>query len=440
MQPVIPAGSGRGTGVRFPPDEVRTHLARVLTSSAFRSSKRCARFLEFIVRESLDGRSATLKERTIATEVFDRSPAWDSSDDTIVRVGAREVRKRLAQYYSSPECLQDRIRIELPLGSYAPDFVHIESVQPATAVTVSSQPATVSLAPHPHPEMRSADWHSVVPGGRGMRWALLALVGVAALACWRIYVVQNQTAFDTFWAPFLRSSEPVVVAVAHPLVYRPSTRAYQLNSKRFGPPAPGTELPLKLPPDALNGSDFVPVMDQYLAFGDASAATSIQLLMAAHHRETHVRFGSKVEFADLRDGPSVIIGAFSNRWGFELSRRFRFHFGFDTHWVPAILDSTNAEKSWNIAQEKPDYTSPEDYFLICRVMNSPSGMPVIISAGVAQFGTEAAGRFITDPKLMSDVLRSMRKDWPSRNLEFVMHARVIGNSPAAPDLVASYVW
>jgi hypothetical protein len=41
---------------------------------------------------------------------------------------------------------------------------------------------------------------------------------------------------------------------------------------------------------------------------------------------------------------------------------------------------------------------------------------------------------------MNEILRSVGKDWSNRNLELVLHAKVIGNSPAAPELVSSYVW
>src|SRR6476469_1539777 len=81
--------------------EVRAHLERLLASPAFRSSKRCQRFLAYVVGEALEGKAGSLKERTLAIEVFDRAESFHSADDTIVRVGAREVRKRLAQYYTT---------------------------------------------------------------------------------------------------------------------------------------------------------------------------------------------------------------------------------------------------------------------------------------------------------------------------------------------------
>ena len=79
-------------------------------------------FLEYVCVKSLAGEAGALKERTVAVEVFGRPPHTDLGEDTIVRVGAREVRKRLAQYYVTAEGAVSEIRIDLPCGAYAPDF------------------------------------------------------------------------------------------------------------------------------------------------------------------------------------------------------------------------------------------------------------------------------------------------------------------------------
>src|ERR1035438_1772846 len=78
-------------------EEIRIHLREVLKSPAFQGSKRCQQFLAYVCEKSLGAETVSLKERTIAVEVFGRSPQSDLADDTIVRVGAREVRKRLQQ-------------------------------------------------------------------------------------------------------------------------------------------------------------------------------------------------------------------------------------------------------------------------------------------------------------------------------------------------------
>jgi len=97
-------------------------LQLILRSSSFQGSRRCKQFLEYACEKALEGDTGALKERAIAVQVFGRRPETTLGDDTIVRVGAREVRKRLAQFYVSPEGLSAPVHINLPPGSYVPEF------------------------------------------------------------------------------------------------------------------------------------------------------------------------------------------------------------------------------------------------------------------------------------------------------------------------------
>jgi hypothetical protein len=78
--------------------------------------------------------------------------------------------------------------------------------------------------------------------------------------------------------------------------------------------------------------------------------------------------------------------------------------------------------------------------LICRIRNSVTGGFLIVAAGVKQFGTEAAGRLLTDPVQLSAVLGKLPRGWEDKNLQVVLHARVIGNTPGQPEVEAVHVW
>ncbi len=115
---------------------VQEHLERILASEAFRGSRRSQDFLRWVVHRTLEGQVETVKERNIAVEVFARPEDYNSAEDSFVRVKAGEVRRRLAAYYRSPDPL-DRLRIELPLGSYVPRFEALEplgNVEPSKAI------------------------------------------------------------------------------------------------------------------------------------------------------------------------------------------------------------------------------------------------------------------------------------------------------------------
>ena len=74
-----------------------------------------------MVENTLQGHGDMLKERTIGIEVFGRPTSYDPSDDATVRVKAGEVRKRLGLYYSEHGS-GNPLRIELPSGTYVPEF------------------------------------------------------------------------------------------------------------------------------------------------------------------------------------------------------------------------------------------------------------------------------------------------------------------------------
>jgi hypothetical protein len=78
---------------------VRQCLERILQSSYFRASSRSKQFLRFVVEKKLDGHEGEIKERTIGIELFGRIADFETSGDSIVRVNATDVRRRLGQYY-----------------------------------------------------------------------------------------------------------------------------------------------------------------------------------------------------------------------------------------------------------------------------------------------------------------------------------------------------
>jgi hypothetical protein len=96
-------------------------LEKISSIRTFRFAERQQSFLRYIVRETLDGRAAQLKEYSIGIAVFGKGEAFDPRLDSIVRVEARKLRARLAKY-AETEGKNDSVRFELPVGSYAPVF------------------------------------------------------------------------------------------------------------------------------------------------------------------------------------------------------------------------------------------------------------------------------------------------------------------------------
>ena len=80
---------------------VRQQLGRILSSGQFLQSPRRQRFLEYIVNETLAGRSERLKGYNVALEVFGRPDSFDPHIDPIVRIEAGRLRDKLREYYEN---------------------------------------------------------------------------------------------------------------------------------------------------------------------------------------------------------------------------------------------------------------------------------------------------------------------------------------------------
>jgi len=413
------------------PEEIGRQLRAILASPVFHGSRRCQQFLEFVCEKSLAGEGRTIKERTIAIDVFGRPPQTDLGEDTIVRVGAREVRKRLAQYYVTPEGAAAEIRIELPSGSYAPEFRYVAA-------------APEEVAAPPAPVVRVRWWNTT----------LARVCGLAALAAIAVFAVftltapsPNGAAFRLFWQPVLKSEEPLLVAVAHPIVYHPSSRAIRLSEEVLPPQEAPAQRAIQVPPDKLTGADFVPVFNQYVGFGDMVAANEVIAMLARNSKSVRVRMASNIGFADLQKAQTLLIGAVTNRWTMELQQTWRFRFSrtpgtrtviVDTQ-EPAAKTGNGGARQWSILASD-DGSAPDDYVLVGRIRSSFTGGFVLEAAGLKQFGTEAAGRLIADPERLGAILRKLPAGWESKNVQLVLHVRVIGNTPAQPEVLASHVW
>jgi hypothetical protein len=191
------------------PATVRAHLERILLSAPFRNSKRYPPLLRYVVEQELNGASSELKERTIAIDVFGRDPSYDPGVDPVVRISAGEVRKRLAQYYQEVTD-PDHLRIELPVGSYRPEFITAIPAPPVSSLSPSPLPAPpappVAREVLPETESHGRRKRSVAVA------SILALFGALAGLTW-LYLATRPTALDLFWRPVIRQSPSVMLCL-----------------------------------------------------------------------------------------------------------------------------------------------------------------------------------------------------------------------------------
>jgi len=378
------------------PEQVREELGRVLASHEFRTSKRSQEFLRYVVDHTLAGHGDMLKERTIGMEVFGRPASYDPSDDATVRVKAGEVRKRLGLYYSD-QGAHDPIRIELPSGTYVPEF------HPAV-------PKPEPAAPPPEPVVAppAADHRS--------RFLIVAIPAALCLAILLWFQMRTApTVLDQFWAPVLDGKSPVQVCAAFVPVWN------------FDPHSPG---PAK-------SDDYVPLTDQFVGGGDLLATSRLTAMLTRLKRPYRVKVGSDVSFADMRSGPAILVGYSYTQWR-DISAQMRYF--IDGTRRPVGITDNGQPTEWALPGLPRDRRSTEDYAIVSRVFHPDTHAMMVEIAGILQYGTDAAGDLVTNPDLMAEALHGAPPGWQKKNLQLVLHVKVISGAPTSPKVVKTYFW
>jgi adenylate cyclase len=120
------------------PEAIRVQLERILQSDQFKAPGKQRKFLNFVVEETLEGRTDQIKGYTIAVTVYGRNEKFDPQTDPIVRVGAGRLRRALERYYLTSG-KNDPVRIKIPKGGYVPTFHAVRVPQPETKMYASER-------------------------------------------------------------------------------------------------------------------------------------------------------------------------------------------------------------------------------------------------------------------------------------------------------------
>jgi hypothetical protein len=279
---------------------------------------------------------------------------------------------------------------------------------------------------------------SVPAAGRKWMWAVAAGVVLTAAAgwmAWRRAPTVAPGAIQQFWQPLMASGKPVLVYCGQPVVYFLSGDVH----RQYRPGKQRGSYALALPPGAaLRGSDVIPVTDQFVGIGNAHTAALLAGWFAAQSKPLEIRYANDVSFSELRTAPAVLVGAFSNAWTLELTAQARFVFEQDEG--ARRVQDRQLNRTWSLGQLAADGKTPEDYAVVTRLITSASGQPLVAAAGITQYGTRAAGEFISSAAHLAAAFGGARADWPQRNVQVLLHTTVYRGTPAPPRVLAVHVW
>ena len=125
-------------------EEERAELRAVLGSAVFTRSPALSHLLSYLCEKTFAGETDQIKEYSVALDVFDRQDSFDQDTDSIVRVQANRLRKRLGEFYGG-EGAGHSIHITIPVGQYVPVFQRVKvETQSGSAPSIEVQNVKVS--------------------------------------------------------------------------------------------------------------------------------------------------------------------------------------------------------------------------------------------------------------------------------------------------------
>lgn len=397
-------------------EAVLEHLEQILSHSLFRNSRRYAAVLRFIVERTLQGNEAPMKERTIGIEVFRRALDYDTANDHVVRSAMSEVRRRLAQYYRESGS-ESEVRIELQPGSYVPHFRR--NVTSERAHGIASAESALATRSEVLPLLTR---HRQVAIRR--RTVLLVTVSLIAAAAILLFREYSGDPLQNFWAPVLSARGPVLLCVG------------TLGEGRQSAGGTTDTKPV------VTLSDFHSADAQLIHISDAVTLARLSGLFGQEKKTYRLASQSGANFADLQNGPAVLVGLMNNDWTERLISNLRFTVGQDSQRrVMMIHDRNNpANDNWTIDYAKPYLDITKDYALILRMKDPKTDQVVVVAAGLSVFGTSAAGKFLTDPDDIKKLAAIAPPDWTNKNMELVLSTVVIRGTAGHGTIVASQFW
>jgi hypothetical protein len=183
------------------------------------------------------------------------------------------------------------------------------------------------------------------------------------------------------------------------------------------------------------------VIERSVPFSDAVTLTRLGAIFALKKKDYRVVYSPDSTLWDLRQGAAVLVGGVDNFWAVRLTSELRFRFLVDrsADMFTFVIEDRNGGKVWR-SSGAPKQNQGLDYALITRVEHPTTGHVVVVAGGIQEYGTLAAGEFLTDGAALAELERLAPKDWKGVNVQAVLSTNVLKGSPAPPKIVAAYFW
>ena len=385
-------------------ETIQAALEQLVGSPAFATSHRAQLFLRYVVEHALAGELDRLKERVIGSALYGRQPDYDTGTDSIVRVTAAEVRKRLDSHYETSGKTEP-VLIELPVGSYIPE-IHLEGAD---------------RHPQPPPETPAP------PPAAGTRWFAAAIAGWAVaflatgLSIWTLRHRPHPEAHALQylpWTAILNGGAPPQLILADSGVgvlrfieWFPLSLTIYANRSFLNPPrnlTPATsEMWEQNAPRA------------YTSISDARMAAAYASLATAAGVKPLVRFARDLQLADFHQGENLILlgSPSSNPWVELFENQLDFHIKLEdrTRRMQVLIRNRRPGDPDSLTTNVSSGHTGEAFATLALVNGLDGRGTVLIAQGTSMEGTDVAANLATTrPEELATELRRCGLD-PTRS-------------------------
>ncbi|HEY3440617.1 MAG TPA: hypothetical protein VGK29_07695 [Paludibaculum sp.] len=374
-------------------------VERILASNHFVRSVKLQGFLTYVCAKAMAGRPNEISEQQIGHLVFGREAGYNPSDDNIVRVQARDLRRRLAAYFAE-EGADEPVVIEIPKGGYVPHFLPRSQAGLMEAGRLAPVPVT-----------RHEGWPKWISLALGVL-CLCLIVAVGWLSTRTTAVPAEQSSVARqFWSRLFRPGHQTVIAVAD------SSFALLQDIDRVSVPFQ----------DYANGRYFsglrarAPVSEKdkllaevasrhHTSLADASMAARLTQMMPPQGAAV-VRFARDLRAEDLKTQDVILLGSErANPWVnlIESWRGLRFSYDPALHRAVVINKRPAAGEPPSFVGEAVGEKPYNSFGTVTFLPNLDRTGSILLIAGTNMQGTSAAGEYLANPDRFEELMKLLK--------------------------------
>jgi hypothetical protein len=418
--PAPPAGGVRQTPDR---DNCIALVRRVAGSDVFLKSPRLRQFLLFVGNRATTEPSQPLTEQEIGIKVFGRSEGYSTGEDSLVRVEARQLRRKLDAYFATAG-RDEPLVITIPKGSYVPQFGPrmAEEGLPAVQAPVRRSPKTTPF----------------LLGFLGL--ALGFLAGLFWKGSLGPAAETRRGAGTLPWsAVFERGRRTNIVMGDTSLVILEEIARQDALLEDYA----GTSYPQRLidtvPDGPLRSALRLISGFQYTSMVTANAASHMLKIADRSGVEASLRFPRDLSVRDFKSDNFILIGGKPAIPWVQL-------FEPDTNFVLMRDDATRALYFLNRVPRAGEQTtyrstgerdrSQETFALLALVPNAQGTGNVLLLNGPTTESIEAAAEFLFAPGFPSTLAKISGSGRSPRFFEALVHIKALVKVPVETEVVA----